>query len=55
MTSTWGMLALLVFYVAILVAALWERNWYRALYYLGAIIISVAVMGLSANGAGNGN
>ena len=41
------MYALLVFYVAIALVALWERNYWRACYYLGAIIISVAVLGMT--------
>lgn len=44
MMSTGLMLVLLVFYAGITVAALWERNWPRALYFIGAIIISVAVL-----------
>jgi len=45
--STYIMYALLVFYLAILVAALVERNWWRALYFIGAIVISVAVLGMT--------
>ena len=41
------MYALLVFYLAILLAAAWERNWWRVLYFAGAIIISVAVLGMT--------
>jgi glucose-6-phosphate-specific signal transduction histidine kinase len=41
------MYVLLVFYVAILFAALWERNYWRALYFLGAIVISIAVLGMT--------
>lgn len=47
MTSTWIMYALLVFYAAILFAALYERNYWRALYFFGAIVISVAVLGMT--------
>lgn len=47
MTSTRLMLALLVFYAAILVASLIERHWWRALYWAGAIIIMVAVLGMT--------
>ena len=47
MTSTWTMYALLVFYAAILLAALWERNYWRALYFVGAIVISIAVLGMT--------
>ena len=45
--STKIMLALLVFYFAIMVAAMLERNWWRALYFIGAIIISIAVLGMT--------
>ena len=45
--SNWIMYALLVFYVAILVAAALERNWWRVLYFAGAILISVAVLGMT--------
>ena len=47
MTSTWTMYCLLVFYAVILVAAIVERHWWRALYFLGAIIISIAVLGMT--------
>lgn len=52
MTSTWTMYALLAFYVAILLASACERNWWRCLYFLGAIIISVAVLGMTAKARG---
>ena len=45
--STWTMYALLVFYAAILIASLAERNWWRAIYFLGAIVISIAVLGMT--------
>lgn len=45
--STWTMYALLVFYAVIMVAAMYERNWWRALYFLGAIVISIAVLGMT--------
>ena len=45
--STNIMYALLAFYALILVAALLERNWWRALYFLGAIVISIAVLGMT--------
>jgi drug/metabolite transporter (DMT)-like permease len=48
--STGLMLALIVAYAAIAVAALWEKNWPRALYFLGAIIISVAVLWMTDDG-----
>lgn len=47
MNSDRIMYALLVFYAAILLAALWERNYWRALYFLGAIVISIAVLGMT--------
>lgn len=42
------MYALLAFYAAILLAAACERNWWRVLYFLGAIIISVSVLGMTS-------
>lgn len=44
--STWIMCTLLVFYVLIVGAAVIEkpRNWWLALYYLGALQITVAVL-----------
>ena len=45
--SDWIMYALLVFYVCILAVAAWERNWWRCLYFLGAIMISIAVLGMT--------
>ena len=45
--STNVMLALLVFYAIITVLAACERNWWRVLYFVGAIIISVAVLGMT--------
>lgn len=44
MMSTGMMLVLIVAYAGIAIAALFERNWPRALYFVGAIIISVAVL-----------
>ena len=35
---------LLVFYLVILIASLWEKNYMRALYWLGAMLIVVATM-----------
>jgi hypothetical protein len=43
------MLALIVAYAVIALAAGWERNWPRALYFVGAIVISVAVLWMSGN------
>lgn len=44
MISTRLMLILIAFYVVIVIAAALERNWPRALYFVGAIVISVAVL-----------
>jgi len=48
--STVTMLILLGFYAVILLQAAWERNWYRD--FLVAIIISLAVLGMTAKGKG---
>ena len=39
------MIFLLLVYAAILIASLVERKWYRALYWSGAILIMVSVLG----------
>lgn len=44
MMSTRLMLALIVAYLVIAGAAAWERDWPRVLYYLGAVLISAAVI-----------
>lgn len=41
------MYVLLAFYAVILLLAAYERNWWRSLYYLGALVISVAVLGMT--------
>lgn len=46
MMSTGLMLVLIVAYAAIALASCFERNWWRALYFVGAILISVAVLGM---------
>ena len=46
-TSTAIMWVLIVFYAAIGVWAAYERNWFRCLYFVGAIVISVAVIGMT--------
>lgn len=46
MMSTTLMLGLMVAYALIAGAAAWERNWYRALYFIAAILISIAVLGM---------
>ncbi len=50
MTSTWLMYLLIAEYAAIALAAAWERNWLRACYYVGAILISISVLGMSRKG-----
>lgn len=40
------MYSLLVFYLVMLLAALWERNYWQSLYFLGAIVISIAILGM---------
>lgn len=47
MNSTLTMYILLGFYAVITVQALWERNWWRAMYFVGAIIISVPVLAMT--------
>ena len=47
MNSTAVMWMLLVFYAAIMLLAAHERNWFRAMYFLGAIIITIAVTGMT--------
>ena len=44
LNSTNVMIVLLGFYLLIGLLAASERNWWRALYYVGAIVISVAVL-----------
>jgi len=45
--STTLMIALMIFYAGIAVAALVERNYWRSLYFVAAILISIAVLGMS--------
>ena len=47
MNSTSVMWLLLAFYAVIMLLAANERNWFRAMYFCGAIIISLAVMGMT--------
>ena len=47
MNSTITMYILLGFYGVITVQALWEKNWWRAAYFVGAIIISVSVLNMT--------
>lgn len=44
MISTLQMYVLIVAYLVIAATAAWERNFPRALYFVGATIISVAVL-----------
>lgn len=45
--STTTMYILLGFYGLITVQALYEHNWWRAMYFVGAIIISVSVLAMT--------
>jgi drug/metabolite transporter (DMT)-like permease len=54
MLSTGMMILLIAIYGFITVAALFERNWPRALYFVGAIIISVAVLWMTNGKAAHG-
>jgi len=47
MMSTTGMLLLIAAYAIIVLCSAYERNWWRAVYYVGAIVISVAVLGMT--------
>ena len=44
MTSTVMMYGLIVFYLLTAMVSAWEGNWPRGLYWVGASIISVAVL-----------
>lgn len=50
MNSTTTMYVLLGFYVLIMLQAAWEHNWWRAMYFVGAIVISVSVLGMTLKG-----
>ncbi len=50
--STLVMWILIVFYVAIMLLAAYERNWWRAMYFVGAIVISLSVMGMTGREVG---
>lgn len=41
---------MMIAYLAIVIAAVVERNYPRALYYVGAIVISLAVLWMSHQG-----
>ena len=45
--STMVMWILIGFYAVVMALAAWERNWWRSLYYFAAILISLAVMGMT--------
>jgi len=47
MMSTTGMLLMIAAYAVIALCSAVERNWWRALYYVGAIVISIAVLGMT--------
>jgi hypothetical protein len=49
MISTGMMIALIIWYLGIAITAAIERNWPRALYFVGAIVISVAVIWMTEN------
>ena len=44
MISTWGMILLIVAYMGIALAAACEHRWGRAIYYVGASVLSVGVL-----------
>ncbi len=44
MMSTRLMVGLIVAYSVIVLAAVHERNWSRAMYFVGAIVITTAVL-----------
>ncbi len=52
MISTGMMIALILWYLGIVVASAFEGNWPRALYFVGAIVISVAVLWMTTDGKG---
>lgn len=37
-------IALLVFYVALVLAEMYHRHWLKAAYWIGAIIVTMSVM-----------
>ena len=46
MVSKWLMIALMVQYSFIAIFGAFEGNWYRSLYFIGALLISFAVIHL---------
>lgn len=51
MMSTGVMWLLIAAYGVIVIASAVERNWPRALYFVGAIVISVAVLWMTSKAA----
>jgi hypothetical protein len=47
MNSTVTMYILLAFYALITVQAAVEHNWWRAMYFVGAIIIGISVLAVT--------
>lgn len=47
MSSNLTMYILIGFYVIIITQAGIERNWWRALYFVGAILISISVLAMT--------
>ncbi len=45
MMSSLLMKVLVGFYVVILIACIWERNWWRAMYWTGAAMLNIAIIG----------
>lgn len=39
--------AMLVFYVLVALASAREKDWWRVLYFVGAILISISVLGMT--------
>ena len=54
MMSTPLMLGLIIAYAVIAATAAWERNYWRAMYFVGAMVISVAVLGMTQKDQGIG-
>jgi len=48
--STVTMWVLIGFYAIIVVQSVIERRWHRAAYFVGAIVISLSVLGMSREG-----
>jgi len=50
MMSTGWMIALLVQYIGIAAVSCCERQWPRALYFIGAALITVGILWMGRNG-----